>query len=126
MPCSERLEQNGLDGHSDTNVNANVLHHADHAYDNMPMSTQPSLQAYVNRVEKEPLDGFTTQPSPFLRPIAMNVNGAPRYSPSEHISSHGRAQKSRGKLSSARRQEVQNMRKQGACIRCRMLRKTVC
>ena len=38
---------------------------------------------------------------------------------------HGRAQKARGKFSDSRRQEVQNIRKKGACIRCRMLRKTV-
>lgn len=39
---------------------------------------------------------------------------------------HGRAQKVRGKFTDSRRQEVQNIRKKGACIRCRMLRKTVC
>lgn len=37
----------------------------------------------------------------------------------------GRAQKVRGKFTDSRRQEVQKMRKKGACIRCRMLRKTV-
>lgn len=37
----------------------------------------------------------------------------------------GRAQKVRGKFTDSRRQEVQNIRKKGACIRCRMLRKTV-
>lgn len=37
----------------------------------------------------------------------------------------GRAQKIRGKFTDTRRQEVQNIRKKGACIRCRMLRKTV-
>ncbi|KAL8986649.1 MAG: hypothetical protein Q9177_004071, partial [Variospora cf. flavescens] len=36
----------------------------------------------------------------------------------------GRAQKVRGKFTDSRRQEVQKMRKKGACIRCRMLRKT--
>lgn len=38
---------------------------------------------------------------------------------------HGRAQKVRGKFTDSRRQEVQKIRKKGACIRCRMLRKTV-
>ncbi|KAL8963151.1 MAG: hypothetical protein Q9193_000552 [Seirophora villosa] len=36
----------------------------------------------------------------------------------------GRAQKVRGKFTDSRRQEVQKIRKKGACIRCRMLRKT--
>ncbi|KAL8798786.1 MAG: hypothetical protein Q9182_006398 [Xanthomendoza sp. 2 TL-2023] len=39
--------------------------------------------------------------------------------------SHARAQKVRGKFTDSRRQEVQEIRKKGACIRCRMLRKTV-
>ncbi|MCJ1321750.1 hypothetical protein MMC15_007095 [Xylographa vitiligo] len=37
---------------------------------------------------------------------------------------HHRAQKIRGKFSDVRRKEVQEVRKRGACIRCRMLRKT--
>ncbi|KAL8700587.1 MAG: hypothetical protein Q9224_000903, partial [Gallowayella concinna] len=37
---------------------------------------------------------------------------------------HTRAQKVRGKFTDSRRQEVQEIRKKGACIRCRMLRKT--
>ena len=38
---------------------------------------------------------------------------------------HHRVQKIRGKFSDVRRKEVQEVRKRGACIRCRMLRKTV-
>ena len=38
---------------------------------------------------------------------------------------HHSAQKIRGKFSDVRRKEVQEVRKRGACIRCRMLRKTV-
>ncbi|KAL8964977.1 MAG: hypothetical protein Q9183_004101 [Haloplaca sp. 2 TL-2023] len=38
---------------------------------------------------------------------------------------HGRAQRIRGKFTNSRRQEVLSVRKKGACIRCRMLRKTV-
>ncbi|MCJ1384280.1 hypothetical protein MMC17_007396 [Xylographa soralifera] len=37
---------------------------------------------------------------------------------------HHRVQKIRGKFSDVRRKEVQEVRKKGACIRCRMLRKT--
>ncbi|MCJ1284716.1 hypothetical protein MMC26_004052 [Xylographa opegraphella] len=37
---------------------------------------------------------------------------------------HHRVQKIRGKFSDVRRKEVQEVRKRGACIRCRMLRKT--
>lgn len=37
----------------------------------------------------------------------------------------GRARNVRGKFTDSRRQEVKSIRKKGACIRCRMLRKTV-
>lgn len=126
MPCSEGLNQNDINGSSGTRIDAEGLYSIDHAYDTMPMSTQQSLQAYVNGIEREIPDGIAAQASSFLQPIAMNLGRIPTSSPVEHVSSSSRAQKIRGKLSSSRRQEVQSMRKQGACIRCRMLRKTVC
>ncbi len=125
MPDNERLDHNGMNGTKVTSVYAEGLRQADQAYDATHVSTHPSLQAYTNSVERAASDGIAGHVSSFLRPIAMSLNGAPRYSPAENTSFHGRAQKTRGKLSSSRRQEVQNMRKQGACIRCRMLRKTV-
>lgn len=125
IPLGGGLNSNGFNGSSGRRVDAESLHPVDHAYDTIPMSTEHSLQAYVTGIAREAPKGTATQTSPFLRPIAMNRGRIPRYSPVEHVSSSSRAQKIRGKLSSSRRQEVQNMRKQGACIRCRMLRKTV-
>ncbi|KAL8689986.1 MAG: hypothetical protein Q9218_004471 [Villophora microphyllina] len=52
-----------------------------------------------------------------------HVNGS-RQSARASEKPHGRSQKIRGKFTDSRRQEVQNIRKKGACIRCRMLRKT--
>ena len=64
---------------------------------------------------------------PLLNAPSANrgLAGASKH-PQGHEKYHGRAQKVRGKFTDSRRQEVQNIRKKGACIRCRMLRKTVC
>ncbi|MCJ1251660.1 hypothetical protein MMC30_008895 [Trapelia coarctata] len=61
--------------------------------------------------------------STYPRAIAMNVNRASRGSETDGERPH-RNQKIRGKFSDLRRKEVQEVRKKGACIRCRMLRKT--
>ena len=126
MPYGERPKRHDMDGPSFTSIGGGTLHHNGQTYDTTAVSTHPSLQAYVDDIEREAPDRITPQASQFLRPLAMNLNGTHRYSPAENVTPHGRGQKTRGKLSSSRRQEVQNMRKQGACIRCRMLRKTVC
>lgn len=73
-------------------------------------------------------------PPPAPRPLPnrphINPQLEPNSSSGQHHrvldKSHGRAQKVRGKFTDSRRQEVQEIRKRGACIRCRMLRKTVC
>ena len=44
---------------------------------------------------------------------------------SDSSNRYSRVHKARGKFSDSRRKEVQEVRKRGACIRCRMLRKTV-
>ena len=62
--------------------------------------------------------------STYPRAIAMNVNRHSRGSETDGDRPH-RNQKIRGKFSDSRRKEVQEVRKKGACIRCRMLRKTV-
>ena len=61
---------------------------------------------------------------PNASPNAQPGASSRRVSDTEQGRSQLRAQKVRGKFSDVRRQEVQNVRKQGACIRCRMLRKT--
>ncbi|KAI4235839.1 MAG: hypothetical protein LQ349_002904 [Xanthoria aureola] len=71
-------------------------------------------------------------PPPAPRPLPnrphINPQLEPNSSSGQHHrvldKSHGRAQKVRGKFTDSRRQEVQEIRKRGACIRCRMLRKT--
>ncbi|KAL9580797.1 MAG: hypothetical protein Q9212_004276 [Teloschistes hypoglaucus] len=61
--------------------------------------------------------------SPALQQDSSHANRS--RNPSRALAkSQGRNQKIRGKFTDSRRQEVQNIRKKGACIRCRMLRKT--
>ena len=120
IPDSERL-----DDASGPLVHAEGLHHTDPPRDTTRRSMWSPVEAYVRIIEREASDGPTGKVSSALQPIAMSLKGALKHAGAEHLVVHGRGQKRRGKLSSSRRQEVQNMRKQGACIRCRMLRKTV-
>lgn len=62
----------------------------------------------------------------YPRPIAMNPNSQAK----GFVNDFGNATKPtkpkvRGRFSAARRKEVQEVRKRGACIRCRMLKKPV-
>lgn len=84
----------------------------------------PTINSIGDRATRQRLDSApgsqTSPPSALLRAedgAHGQFQGVERH--------HGRAQKVRGKFTDSRRQEVQNIRKKGACIRCRMLRKTV-
>lgn len=92
----------------------------------------PFLEPKSTSVQSRPADEFTgiEKPQQMTPRIALQATSQASTSLATdapgHRRPHGRAQKVRGKFSDSRRQEVQNIRKQGACIRCRMLRKTVC
>ena len=88
-----------------------------------PVTTRPLLQNVGTNAERQPLAETTVQASSHPRAVAadvVNKNSRPG-----HVRTSGRAQRIRGKFSDSRRQEVRSIRKKGACIRCRMLRKTV-
>lgn len=58
------------------------------------------------------------------RPIAMNPNGTQTHFTTDFSMNQKPAKpKVRGRFSDTRRKEVQEVRKRGACIRCRMLKK---
>lgn len=62
----------------------------------------------------------------FPRPIAINPNTPQRAYTSEFSASTKQMRpKARGRFTALRRKEVQEVRKLGACIRCRMLKKSV-
>lgn len=94
--------------------------------------SSPSLGSKSASVQPSSEDNFMCieKPQQMTSNTALQAASRAGTSIATDISGHrrpcGRAQKVRGKFSDLRRQEVQNIRKQGACIRCRMLRKTVC
>ncbi|KAJ5893970.1 hypothetical protein N7495_005661 [Penicillium taxi] len=75
--------------------------------------------------EHDPTLTATTQrAAAFPRPIAMNPNTQAKGFVNEFGNSTKPAKpKVRGRFTAERRREVQEVRKQGACIRCRMLKK---
>jgi len=89
-----------------------------------PTSTWPQKRNGPARTLSSGSAAKIARASTYPRAIAMNVNRSSRGSETDGERPH-RNQKIRGKFSDSRRKEVQEIRKKGACIRCRMLRKTV-
>ncbi|KAL8673372.1 MAG: hypothetical protein Q9168_002198, partial [Polycauliona sp. 1 TL-2023] len=113
------------DQHHTSQSPASVLHES-------LLPREPLLNT-GSSVLRDPIEDPTSMPG--LTPAApgpllnrLHIRSKPERSPSRHNRGsdkpHGRAQKVRGKFTDSRRQEVQEIRKKGACIRCRMLRKT--
>ncbi|KAL4796371.1 hypothetical protein BDV19DRAFT_80532 [Aspergillus venezuelensis] len=91
---------------------------------NQQLSTQEQL-LFDSLHEHDPtLTAATQRAASFPRPIAMNPNSQAKGFVNEFGNSTKPAKpKVRGRFSAARRREVQEVRKRGACIRCRMLKK---
>lgn len=72
-------------------------------------------------------DGMVMRAATFPRPIAMNPDARQRgdYTSEFNAGSRAMRPKVRGRFTASRRKEVQEVRKRGACIRCRMLKKPV-
>ncbi|KAI2617012.1 hypothetical protein GGS26DRAFT_577463 [Hypomontagnella submonticulosa] len=79
-------------------------------------------------VSTTPWDGMTYMPEGIHAPVAVNENShmtAPLRGGFRMDTSNGvRQRHSRARFDSGRRKEVQEIRRIGACIRCRILRKT--
>ncbi|KAI9798485.1 MAG: hypothetical protein M1833_004751 [Piccolia ochrophora] len=69
------------------------------------------------------MEAMKNRAATFPRPIAMNPHTAPRELSAYFSTSKQPKAKVRGRFSASRRKEVQEVRKRGACIRCRMLKK---
>ncbi|PYH88686.1 hypothetical protein BO71DRAFT_128881 [Aspergillus ellipticus CBS 707.79] len=91
---------------------------------NQQLSTQEQL-LFDSLQEHDPtLTAATQRAAAFPRPIAMNPNSQAKGFVNEFGNSTKPTKpKVRGRFSAARRKEVQEVRKRGACIRCRMLKK---
>lgn len=81
-----------------------------------PNPLDPLLQDHG---KEEQLNKPASQP----RPIAMNPNNQTHFTTDFSMNQKPSKPKVRGRFSDSRRKEVQEVRKRGACIRCRMLKK---
>ncbi|KAJ5432741.1 uncharacterized protein N7458_011897 [Penicillium daleae] len=91
---------------------------------NQQLTTHEQL-LFDSLQEHDPsLTAATQRAASFPRPIAMNPNTQAKGFVNEFGNSTKPAKpKVRGRFSDERRREVQEVRKRGACIRCRMLKK---
>lgn len=90
------------------------------------VSTWPLHQVNQADDAKGPITTSIPRAATYPRAIAINPNGPRRGSSFDNAASQGEMRhKVRGRFTDSRREEVQKVRKMGACIRCRMLRKPV-
>ena len=100
-----------------------------------PSATWPMQQGSIHDAASmegmteadESLQAATQRAATFPRRIAMNPNTHP-HPPPGFVNDFGNSTKPakpkvRGKFSDSRRKQVQDVRKMGACLRCRMLKK---
>lgn len=94
---------------------------------NHQLSTHEQL-LFDSLQEHDPsLTAATQRAASYPRPIAMNPNTQAKGFVNEFGNSTKPSKpKVRGRFTAERRREVQEVRKRGACIRCRMLKKPVC
>ncbi|KAJ4296652.1 hypothetical protein N0V90_006700 [Kalmusia sp. IMI 367209] len=86
-------------------------------------SIDPLLPDQGNK-QQFAVDETGTKATSHPRPIAMNPNGTQAHFTTDFSVNQKPAKpKVRGRFSDSRRKEVQEVRKRGACIRCRMLKK---
>lgn len=91
------------------------------------LSTHEQL-LFDSLAEHDPsLTAATQRAASYPRPIAMNPNTQAKGFVNEFgNSTKPMKPKVRGRFTAERRREVQDVRKKGACLRCRMLKKPVC
>ncbi|KAF1936555.1 hypothetical protein EJ02DRAFT_459433 [Clathrospora elynae] len=117
---------NGLNMESDLNLVGNGMHsfhsHRHGHWQNIqPSSLDPLLQDH-SREQMQANDHLDKSMGP-ARPLAMNQNTQAHFTTDFSMNQKPSKPKVRGRFSDSRRKEVQEVRKRGACIRCRMLKK---
>lgn len=95
---------------------------------NWPQAIDPVLQ--LQDAARDHSEGHSPSPTAssatYHRPIAINPHGQQTHFTTDFSMNPKPAKpKVRGRFSDSRRKEVQEVRKRGACIRCRMLKKPV-
>jgi hypothetical protein len=106
------LAANGMNGMSDK-----FFHTPGRGWPNLQQnSLDPLLQDHAK-------DDHLNKTMAHPRPIAINPNPQTHFTTDFSVNQKVTKPKVRGRFSDSRRKEVQEVRKRGACIRCRMLKK---
>ncbi|KAF2131316.1 hypothetical protein P153DRAFT_394666 [Dothidotthia symphoricarpi CBS 119687] len=122
---------NGLTGESDMSLGSGINGMSDKLFHTQGRSPWPPLQpspleSLLQDHGKHPLlpkDEHSTHDMSHARPLAMNPSTQAHFTTDFSMNQKPLKPKVRGRFSDSRRKEVQEVRKRGACIRCRMLKK---
>lgn len=109
-----------LAGHGMNGMSDKFFHHHTPGRGQWPNLQPNSLDPLLQDHGK---DEHLNKPVPHPRPIAMNPNNQTHFTTDFSVNQKPAKPKVRGRFSDSRRKEVQEVRKRGACIRCRMLKK---
>lgn len=108
-------------------LNMNMTNPGMSVFQSQPQQWQSSIDPMLPDQANKPhmvIDDHGTKASSQPRPLAMNPNGPQAHFGTDFSVNHKSVKpKVRGRFSDTRRKEVQEVRKRGACIRCRMLKK---
>jgi hypothetical protein len=122
-------QANGLTMEPELNMSNNGISdkffhpQARHQWSHLPNHIDPLLHDHHSQ-HILPKDESMNKIAPHPRPIAMNPNGTQTHFTTDFSMNQKPAKpKVRGRFTDSRRKEVQEVRKRGACIRCRMLKK---
>jgi len=120
----------GMAMDSDMTLSGNGMHVMSeklfHSHGQWPNLQQNSLDPMLQEHSKDQALSHNDHPSKGMahpRPIAMNPNTQTHFTTDFSMNQKPAKPKVRGRFSDSRRKEVQEVRKRGACIRCRMLKK---
>ncbi|KAF2800855.1 hypothetical protein K505DRAFT_403714 [Melanomma pulvis-pyrius CBS 109.77] len=124
MPLTNGLTMEPELNMSNNGISDKFFHsQARHQWSHLPNSIDPLLHEHTNQ-QILPKDDSMSKTVPHPRPIAINPNGSQTHFTTDFSMNQKPAKpKVRGRFSDSRRKEVQEVRKRGACIRCRMLKK---
>jgi hypothetical protein len=126
---------NGLAMDSDMNLSGNAMHGMSdgkffhpqgrgHWPNIQPNSLDPMLQDHHDHSKEQmQVHHHMNKAMGHQRPIAMNSANQTHFTTDFSMDQKPSKPKVRGRFSDSRRKEVQEVRKRGACIRCRMLKK---
>ncbi|KAF2460891.1 hypothetical protein BDY21DRAFT_134317 [Lineolata rhizophorae] len=90
-----------------------------------PNNSDPAIDPALPESSKEPPETTPSKAQNYTRPIAMNPSTTQAQFLAEFVDGQRPTKpKVRGRFTDTRRKEVQEVRKRGACIRCRMLKKS--